>query len=347
MSFAHLVKMIRLDPGQVFEPPYRQIIDDPQKAPASLAEASEFVELLIKHVGSEKDKDEGKKASRVKALGLVKTFLTNPKSTAYDDAEVSAAAFAVQLACRIREPSMINQGQASICGPNTLMIQVAKTTPERYAVVALALFQHGKANFDALDLEAPDIEKTRDWARELSLVDHIVLVAASRGFANSFMRALPSSALQGNAPDTVKSALEKAGFKHCQDNTISNWLGFGIGASNVTDKSRANLAQAAKAVSAGHCVIMFYGSELVSLITNQLTATFDKDIPRKPGQIALPASEGKASRPDHYSLVSKLQLNDKTTEIKLYSWGRSYTATLPTDSLLTYYAGYISGELNT
>jgi hypothetical protein len=93
---------------------------------------------------------------------------------------------------------------------------------------------------------------------------------------------------------------------------------------------------------------MMYSGELVSLIegTFQQMHGADVALPRKPGTANLPATAGTATRPNHYSLLSDLEVSGSSVMFKLYTWGASHRATIALDPFLTYYAGYVVGELS-
>lgn len=343
--FSAVFEHLEEHPEQLFEPPYRDIFDEKHYAPASNAEALSFLNWFRSQIRSEMHKDSAKRKARVGALGQVIDFMKNPSSSFYDLDAVNVGHIAVQLAYRIREPSMINQDQAGVCGPNSMIIYLAKNRPEAYAKLALDLFKSGTASFNNFQLLAPSIGGLFDWAPDMPLADHMVLIAAARGFANSLMRLLPTAAVQGNAPRTVLDALKSAGFANCDDKTLANFLGFGIGPGNVTAKSKQNLLDAQKDVKDGKCVVMMYSPDLVDLINGTLRQTHGEQVPRKPGTANLPDKGGTSTRPDHYSLLSDLEVEGSSVGFKLYTWGVSRRANIALNAFLTYYGGYVVGEL--
>src|SRR5262249_37079749 len=84
---------------------------------------------------------------------LAQSLLENLDRPAFP--EINRFKFAFQLALRIREPKLINQSQTNLCGPNALVIQMAREQPARYAALATQLFLTGRGFIDELKIE-PD-----------------------------------------------------------------------------------------------------------------------------------------------------------------------------------------------
>src|SRR5262249_22693218 len=104
--------------------------------------------------------------------GIIRAFNLNPVPRAFT--AINPHKFAFQLALRVREPRLINQGQVNLCGPNSLLIQFAKDHPLAYAQLALDLFQKGKGSLAGLEIEAAHKIQAH-YADHLPEADYVVL----------------------------------------------------------------------------------------------------------------------------------------------------------------------------
>jgi hypothetical protein len=304
-----------------------------------------FLAWFIPTVSAQGARKVDRTTERVNALRLIQDFNSNPTPRAFT--AVDPHKFAFQLALRVREPRLINQGEVNLCGPNSLLIQFAKRSPMQYALLALDLYQKGKGYLDKLEIE-PELKIRGGIAGDLPEADYVVLGSLRNSGAILYDPGLVRGIGLLTKPGVLCRWLTEAGYTNVQDHTFFDLPFYAMPIALVTKGSvhgsrdasfregEDNLRLAAQKLGGGHQVVMNAEADLSGeLIGNDVT-------PRSGG--------GRSNAMEtHWTWIRKLTLSPsgatprKITLIKFYTWGQSYTrANIDMDDFLTRYAGFVS-----
>jgi hypothetical protein len=257
--------------------------------------------------------------------------------------------FAFQLALRIREPKLIDQTNTNLCGPNALVIQMARDRPSQYATLAAQLFLNGRGFLDKLEIE-PNILILHGVDEDaLGECDYVVLGSIRNSAAILLGDNIVRTIGLLTKPGVLCDWLRRAGYKNVEDHTFFDVplyaqpiagltsgethgprpTGFTV-PSNRKEK-RANLRLMATKLAMQHKVIMNAETALSDgLVKNTLT------------------NSGLTGRSDamvtHWTFVKTMILsNTHVSEIKLYTWGGSFKRqNIPIDDFVSRYAGFVS-----
>ncbi len=154
------------------------------------------------------------------AAEMVCDFLKNTRTTFFP--KLDPHRVGVGLLRRIANPSLLDQDQASLCGPAALMFSYASDKPIAYARFAIDLYQKGQANLGRLL-----IKPGHDCRNFLppSTMDHVdwLTCASLRDSENWFLDFDDTGKISDLAGITVPSEMEqwfrKAGYQDVRENT--------------------------------------------------------------------------------------------------------------------------------
>jgi hypothetical protein len=278
------------------------------------------------------------------ALASVVTYNAHPGTPQFTG--VNPHQFAFQLALRIREPSLISQGNLGVCGANAAIIHFAKTDPQSYAKLGIDLMINGKGKFGQKQIEPDHTIKSRVKTLRLAAADYVVL-ASVRGSATFLQNILYESKRgikEGQSVESLCKALRDSGYTDVEQHADLSY-----------SKREKSLEDAATAVKNGKLVIISINGEIVNVMRGDKRKEFSQahmkkdDIAydqaiRKSGS-GRTTPEHKKETSNHWVLVSKLVLSPPDIDIKLYSWGESVRRTIPVDRFLDYYDGFICANL--
>ena len=281
---------------------------------------------------------------RVEGLRMIQAFNNNPTPRAFT--AVDPHKFAFQLALRVREPRLINQGETNLCGPNSMLIQFDKRSPLAYTLLALDLYTKGKGYLDKLVIE-PDLDIRAGVVDDVPEADYVVLGSLRNSGAIFYDPGLVRGIGLLTKPGVLCKWLLEAGYTDVQDHTYFDLPFYAQPISLMTSGSlngkrdasfregEANLRLAAQKIHGGNQVVMNAEAKLSEeLILNNVTA-------RQGG--------GRSNAMEtHWTWVDKLRLsphgtNPGTIDIKFYTWGGSFRrGNIDMDDFLTRYAGFVS-----
>ena len=298
-------------------------------------ETRDFVDYLLSAINLE---DKALSPDRRAALSRVLAYNETPGKLCF--ADIDPHVFAFQLALRIREPSLINQQDAGVCGEASLMMFFAKNTPSAFAEYAISLMRNGWGKLHHLTIE-PSGHTISGWGPRRGMSEADVVTVGSLGLSLIAF-------WEGRTSGTLCRWLRDAGFGNVVDNVI-DFSGLPSEA-----KLRDNLAGAEAAVSAKKLVIMAVQEDLVKRL--QETKALAAQLLGKPHKSAAgmesiiigPRSLESRSNPlrgtNHWVLVSFIETQKKYVTVKLYSWRDSMTGKFEISTFLTYYGGCIVAE---
>jgi len=295
-------------------------------------EARDFIDYLLSAINLEK---KALSADRNLALSKILAYNETPGKSCF--ADIDPHVFAFQLALRIREPSLINQAAADVCGEASLMIFVAKNTPSVFADYAISLMRNGRGKLHNLTIE-PSYHTVSGSGPRRGMSEADVVTVGSLGL--SLVKFF-----EGSGTGAVCGWLRDAGFGNVVDEVI-NLSGLPGDA-----KLRENLAKAETAVSAKKLVIFAIDGDLVKKLqvvkASLAQSEQHKSAAGLPSIVVTRSLEPRTNPlrgTDHWVLVSSIEIKAQTVVVKLYSWKDSMTGTFDTNTFLSYYGGFIVAE---
>ncbi len=278
---------------------------------------------------------------------LEKDLLGNVRVGAFP--KIDPVKFAFQLALRIREPKLINQTSTNLCGPNSLVIQMARDRPSQYATIATQLYRTGKSALDKLPIEPANSIVQGFDAAALGECDYVVLGSVRNSAAILYGDGIVRTIGLLTKPGVLCDWLRQAGYKSVEDHTffdvpfyakpISAATGGSLHGPRTTGFSSpsnnaqkvTNLRLMATKLGTGHKVIMNAEALLsAGLVQDNLTGS----------GLTGPSNAMET----HWTFVSKMTLSaTHVAEIKLYTWGGSFKKqNIPIDDFASRYAGFVS-----
>jgi hypothetical protein len=154
------------------------------------------------------------------AAEMVCDFLKNTRTTFFPMLDPHRVGIGILR--RIAKPSLMDQDQASLCGPAALMFSYASDKPAQFARFAIDLYQKGQANLGRLLIKPG--KDVRHFTPPLTM-DHVdwLTGASVRDSENWFLDFDDTSKKSDLAGITVPSEMEqwfrKAGYQDVRDNT--------------------------------------------------------------------------------------------------------------------------------
>jgi hypothetical protein len=306
---------------------------------------------------------------RADALGnLINWVETQPVSVFK---EVNAYRAGIQLAARLRRPRILDQGKCGFCGPASILVEVAKRTPDFYIEYATSLIQYGAGNLRvdhcrAFPLQLPPTAAC-DWhsgARALPEVDYVTL-RAMRTIAEFLLKGDPDQPAfhidqpdsHATSPEQIALLLQNAGYTDVRDCTV-NWYGAGRAGlfDKVTMRSNLEALIREKAVDPNHRVVM--------MLINVALADLPRLLQPYPALQKLGYSDQKlfveaqkTHRPWqerwaptrltelHWITLRSIELSGDQVVMKSVTWKGNPTLTLEVDLFCGFYYGYVIGTV--
>jgi hypothetical protein len=159
------------------------------------------------------------------------------------------------LEARIKDPGLIDQGVASVCGPAALLYHIASDDPEYYANFVIQLYETGRASLGKLLIEPRD--NLRQHAPDLSDVNEVdwISLASIRNTENWFhnyhaeSQFLPALTF----PETLAGWFRTVGYTDVKNRTNIFWT-----------KGRPNAVSASDLFEHGYKVCLFIHADLLS-----------------------------------------------------------------------------------
>jgi hypothetical protein len=288
-------------------------------------------------------------ADRVAALTYIETQLL-PGLGPGAFVSVDPVKFAFQLALRVREPRLINQMNANLCGPNSIVIDLARDSALQYVKLAIDLFKTGSGTLKNLIVQPAEKLRNNYNAEALGECDYVVLGSVRNSNALLWGELIRNIGTL-TKPGVLCGYLRDAGYNDVEDHTFFNVPFYVQPINLITSGSihaprptgfvepgnpaqkKANLQLMANKIALGHKAVMnAEGVGMAQKIAVGGTVT-DSGLTGPSNAMAT-----------HWTLVTKLTLSaTHVTEIKLYTWGGSFKKqNIPIDDFGSRYAGFVS-----
>lgn len=277
-----------------------------------------------------------KSPARAAAIGRLIRFSANPRAFK-GHYRRRTARFVLEVALRVREPKLVDQMGAGICGQNSMVIAWVKNDPDDYVKRALQLFKHGETTFYGKRIKAPAGRSLRDLKPMAFVADRLVLGAIAKAALYDLDDKL--FGVSGTSGPALRRILREIG---CTQITyrLRSEMGrrpFGL----------ADLQTLAQQFATDRVVIMSYNSAFGvtayrhredNLGPHQSrwaanAETFDMQIAHRGGRKA-----------DHWSLVDRFEILGDRVRIKFYTWGDRSDIVVPQAAFLECYGGYVAGD---
>lgn len=272
----------------------------------------------------------------------ISKFVQESPKSAFTNLGLNPNKFVLELRDRIEAPWKINQGAASLCGPNAFMTCVAARHPNAYASYLIQLWKHGEAYLGGLKvtpsakcLSASVVSSSGGKGEAIRAIDWMAL-ASLRDSSNKFFNYDHFSDQMGGI--TLPESL--AGwFK-------STLFGSAVNKTSISSpRSIENLQSAQREFTANKSVCLFISTK-VTKGSFKIQAT-----PNHWVVLSQPIKlDGK---PLHSYTLSQLEENiDKPIEVYVMTWGypngryplhgRHSQKTLSLKDFLNFYYGFVA-----
>lgn len=241
------------------------------------------------------------------------------------------------LRARLKEPSLINQGDASLCGPASLMYHIASEDPETYAHYVMNLYDAGVGYLGRTKVKPS--AACRNYTpnpAQIPAVDWIAL-ASLRDSENEIRNYDDvSDQIPGiTDPEMLAKWYRKAGWKYADEFADWNWR-----------PSLARLIDCDYWFAKGHLVSLFTKGTLING-PGEWELAFDSKhniashwAPLV-SRIRIDSSQASDFRDEEDSANNREDLRSDLCEFDVFSWGRIHTVSLPTSTVLTYFHGAV------
>jgi hypothetical protein len=254
--------------------------------------------------------------------------------------EIKRKTVAAELRRRIEDPSRIDQGQSSLCGPAVFIYCLAKRKPMQYAQYVIDLYEKGEATIGRLKVKPGEDCKNYNPAVDqlISDVDWIAL-AGLRDSDNNFLDYdNPNDQIAGiTLPGAISEWFAFADFLAVRKNT-----------NIIFDESLYTLLQAHKKHVSGASVCLFVGANVLqgfpkgkSPADHWVVLTSPIKIDGKPVNKLI--AQGKKVNQDNGLLDKKIQFSIFTWKDNSYPVNRS-DPNLTVGKFLDYFYGYVAAQ---
>ena len=258
------------------------------------------------------------------ALALVDAF-KKPSNRGAAFFSLSRKEVAEGLKRNLTNPSAIDQADAQLCGPASLLYSLLQDNPSEYAQFAIDLFEKGKARLRELEVTpCDDLKKYAPPAGSINQADWLTLASIrdSENWAGPFCYdAISHESEAITWPNEVERWFRKVGYTNVV-NKASKW--------STQDRNNADEASRKYDVEEYHVVL---------LINHGIISRSDWD-----------PSHSVFTAPTHYIVLRSRIVIASTVQFKAYSWGDANTPvppagrTLSLDDFLGNYFGFIAAK---
>jgi hypothetical protein len=271
------------------------------------------------------------------AIQLVIDFKARKGGGAF--AHLNRQTVANDLAARLTNPYLINQSEASLCGPAAYMYCLASKSPQVYAQYIIDLYEKGEATIGKISIKpGGDCKNYKMSGVRMSPVDWIGL-ASLRDSSNSFLDYdSVQDQLSGiTTPETMGNWFKQSDFTSVANNT-----------NLLFDKGINTLFEASLKYISGAYTCLFIGS---SVFSNHKKGKAPAD-----HWVVLTSSitiDGKPAATIKPLLNKTLAYDDflkKKIDFGVYTWGSAnyrisaLNKSLTVETFLDYFYGYISAK---
>jgi hypothetical protein len=221
---------------------------------------------------------------------------------------------------RLGDPSKIDQGSSSLCGPTSLLYSVIKKNPEAYASYIMHLYNGGYARIGSLEVKPRSDTRNYKVPRDkIHPVDWMGLAS----LRDSENLALSYSSVEDEAagitmPGTLAEWFKKAGFASVRN--VTNLL---------LTKSRSDIEAADSLRQQGYRVCLFINADMLEFTTQN----------------------NKSILPDHWVVLSgpvRFIAGDRIS-LTVFTWGEGLrpvpkAGTLSVSAFLNNFYGYVAAK---
>ena len=241
----------------------------------------------------------------------------NPHWPGLDRDQVGAS-----LLMRIANPSLIDQNNASLCGPAAVMFGLAADFPGDYAKFAIEIFEKGKAPLGRNNTVSPSAALR--WTNPGNDIDQAdwMTCGSLRSSENIFWGYSSTDAEVGGITTAWELArwLGDAGYRDVREETNA-----------LRDKGEGNLREASRLYDAGYRTILFIDSDMLYTKTQ---------------------SDDSVVLNRHWVVLrSRVQIANGNVNFRVYTWGEGErtvpenpTVPLSVSAFLENYHGYVAGK---
>lgn len=249
----------------------------------------------------------------------------------------------------IKQPSIIDQGYSSLCGPAVFIYCLAKRKPKLYVRYIIDLYENGEATIGRLKVKpsadckqySPTIPKAKGKSKKTQLIpetDWIGLAGLRDSENDLFDYDNPKDQFSGiTMPGSIAKWFASSDFSAIRQKT-----------NTFFDESLYSLLQAHKNFVSGACVCLFVGAKVLQGFPKGKSPADHwvvlNSIIRINGKSAdTLLSKGKSVNQDK-------DLKSKKIEFSIYTWGQenyqinSHDPNLTVGKFLDYYYGYVAAQ---
>lgn len=205
-----------------------------------------------------------------KADKLIAAFSQSSRGGVFK--HLTRAQIGIGMYINTRFPSLIKQGTSSLCGPSSLLFNIARDNPAAYAQFAIDLYETGVAKLGTLKIEAgSDLRAYAPPLREISGIDWMT-AASIRDSENWFLdyQATSDSFAGITMPSALADWLKQAGYSDVKNHTNTVAIKDAANAHTANDYFKRNYRvclfingamlygedQTSKSVTASHWVVL-------------------------------------------------------------------------------------------
>lgn len=257
-----------------------------------------------------------------------------------------------KVQARANNPSLINQGDAPLCGPAAFLYCITKSNPDNYSQYIYNLARDGTATIKSMEIKPSEGCKNADIpAVKIDPIDWVGL-ASLRDNTNQF---LSMSSVSDNLAG-ITTPKELAGWF-----TKTELFEQIINKTNLfLTKAISNLVNANNYYRNGYKVCLLINSTMLLNPSNPAPSFVPKLLPTKKN-IESEINKFKSNIPNHWvvldhnmilgnqffdgdikTMEEKIKNTTSPISFKVYSWGKIYPIALNWDILSSYYYGYIA-----
>lgn len=240
---------------------------------------------------------------------------------------------------RVNSPTMIDQGDTSLCGPAVFLYNVLKREPEDFARYVIDLYETGQAKIGSLEIKpSTDCRNYRVVADEVTAVDWVALASLRDGRNALLDCQSPSNQAAGiTLPASLASWFRAANLGQVENKT-----------NLFFDSDLGTLIKASNLFSAGSVVCLLIGANLLR------GRPGDTLVPDHWVALSSPVRVGGAPVAALASLGDKVNKDPKLAKepisFDVFTWGEpSYPVTkrrpgVTVETCIDYFYGYVAAK---
>jgi hypothetical protein len=272
-------------------------------------------------------------------IALIQKFSTQTTPSAFPNLGIPRSVFAHNLMERINSPSLIDQGNSSLCGPASFVYSLLRRSPERYARYVMELYDNGRATLGHLVVApGPDCRRYLPQPGGIDPVDWVAL-ASLRDNTNTFLDYDTADVQVGGI--TMPGDLRRW-FKGAQ------WSDVDKQTNVFFDGDLFTLVKAHEKYCAGYDVCLLIGA---NLLTRRSGGTVIPDHwVVLTSQIRIGGVSATTLLERGKKINGDKQLLDAEVEFEVYTWGHpSYSVTtgramLTVKTFLDFFYGFVAAK---